>query len=127
MKRTPICCAAERAAQADVRESFARLRRKRAWKVKKRARQLIADAIQRWLLITPRNCAIRIPQPNEEMKGRIVVRNGRNILAFEAGGRSGRDVMTPRAVTVSCFDSCGVKLPARVRASDCDGRIHRRI
>ena len=47
-----------------------------------------------------------VPLPNEEMKGRIVGRNGRNIHAFEQA--AGVDVIvddTPEAVTISCFDS----------------------
>ncbi|MRS04727.1 ribonuclease Y, partial [bacterium] len=64
--------------------------------------------------------------PNEEMKGRIVGRNGRNIRAFEQA--AGVDVIvddTPEAVTISCFDP--VRREVARRALDfliLDGRIH---
>jgi ribonuclease Y len=64
--------------------------------------------------------------PNEEMKGRIVGRNGRNIRAFEQA--SGVDVIvddTPEAVTVSCFDSVRREIARRALSRlVIDGRIH---
>jgi len=64
--------------------------------------------------------------PNEEMKGRIVGRNGRNIRAFEQV--SGVDVIvddTPEAVTVSCFDSVRREIARRALSRlVIDGRIH---
>jgi ribonuclease Y len=71
-----------------------------------RARELIADAIQRVASDHVAEVATSVvPLPNEEMKGRIVGRNGRNIRAFEQA--AGVDVIvddTPEAVTISCFD-----------------------
>jgi len=64
--------------------------------------------------------------PNEEMKGRIVGRNGRNIRAFEQA--AGVDVIvddTPEAVTISCFDP--IRREVARRSLDRliqDGRIH---
>ena len=64
--------------------------------------------------------------PNEEMKGRIVGRNGRNIKAFEQA--AGVDVIvddTPEAVTVSCFDSVRREIARRALTRlTVDGRIH---
>jgi ribonuclease Y len=64
--------------------------------------------------------------PNEEMKGRIVGRNGRNIRAFEQV--AGVDVIvddTPEAVTVSCFDPVRREVARRSLARlILDGRIH---
>jgi ribonucrease Y len=93
----------------------------------KRARDIIADAIQR--VASEHVSSITtsvVVLPNEEMKGRIVGRNGRNIRAFEQA--AGVDVIvddTPEAVTISCFDP--VRREVARRALDrliLDGRIH---
>jgi ribonuclease Y len=67
-----------------------------------------------------------VPLPNEEMKGRIVGRNGRNIRAFEQA--AGVDVIvddTPEAVTISCFDPVRREVARRSLARlILDGRIH---
>ena len=93
----------------------------------KRARELIADAIQRVASDHVAEVSTSVVSlPNEEMKGRIVGRNGRNIRAFEQA--AGVDVIvddTPESVTVSCFDS--VRREIARRSLDrliLDGRIH---
>jgi ribonucrease Y len=93
----------------------------------KRARHLIADAIQRVASehVSEVTSSV-VPLPNEEMKGRIVGRNGRNIRAFEQ--LAGVDVIvddTPEAVTISCFDSVRREIARRalIRLT-VDGRIH---
>jgi ribonuclease Y len=67
-----------------------------------------------------------VPLPNEEMKGRIVGRNGRNIRAFEQA--AGVDVIvddTPEAVTISCFEPVRREVARRALAKlILDGRIH---
>jgi ribonuclease Y len=67
-----------------------------------------------------------VPLPNEEMKGRIVGRNGRNIRAFEQA--AGVDVIvddTPEAVSISCFDPVRREVARRSLARlILDGRIH---
>jgi ribonuclease Y len=64
--------------------------------------------------------------PSEEMKGRIIGRNGRNIQAFEQA--AGVDVIvddTPEAVTISCFDSVRREIARRaLEKLIIDGRIH---
>jgi len=93
----------------------------------KRARKLIADAIQRVASehVSEVTSAV-VPLPNEEMKGRIVGRNGRNIRAFEQA--AGVDVIvddTPESVTISCFDSVRREVARRALARlTVDGRIH---
>lgn len=93
----------------------------------RRARKLIAECIQR---VATENVAevttAVVPLPNEEMKGRIVGRNGRNIRAFEQV--AGVDVIvddTPDAVTISCFDPVRREVARRALARlILDGRIH---
>jgi ribonuclease Y len=93
----------------------------------KRAREIITDAIQRVASEHVASVSTSlVTLPNEEMKGRIVGRNGRNIRAFEQA--AGVDVIvddTPEAVTISCFDP--VRREIARRSLDrliLDGRIH---
>ena len=92
-----------------------------------RARKLIAEAIQR---VASEHVAevttSVVPLPSDDMKGRIIGRNGRNIHAFEMA--AGVDVIvddTPEAVTISCFDSVRREVARRSLAKlILDGRIH---
>ncbi len=93
----------------------------------RRARKLIADAIQR--VASDRVdevTASTVPLPSDDMKGRIIGRNGRNIRAFEKA--AGVDVIvddTPEAITISCFDSVRREVAKRAMAKlVIDGRIH---
>ena len=92
-----------------------------------KARELIADAIQR--VASDRVAEVTtslVTLPNEEMKGRIVGCNGRNIRSFEQA--AGVDVIvddTPEAVTISCFDSVRREIAKRTLSRlVVDGRIH---
>src|SRR5450830_75767 len=92
-----------------------------------KARELIADAIQR--VASDKVAEVTtsvVPLPNEEMKGRIVGRNGRNIRAFEQA--AGVDVIvddTPEAVTISCFEPVRREVARRsLTRLILDGRIH---
>jgi ribonuclease Y len=92
-----------------------------------RAREIIADSIQRVASDHVASVSTSIvPLPNEEMKGRIVGRNGRNIRAFEQA--AGVDVIvddTPESVTISCFDSVRREIARRsLERLILDGRIH---
>ncbi len=93
----------------------------------KKAREIIATAIQRVASDQVNEVTTSIVNlPGEEMKGRIVGRNGRNIRSFEQA--AGVDVIvddTPEAVMISCFDP--IRREIARRALDRliqDGRIH---
>lgn len=93
----------------------------------KRARKIITAAIQR--IASEHVAEIStsvVPLPSDEMKGRIIGRNGRNIHAFEQ--IAGVDVIvddTPEAVTISCFDPVRREVAKRtLEKLVLDGRIH---
>ena len=72
----------------------------------KRARKIVAIAMQRVASdLTTEATVTTLTLPNEDMKGRIIGREGRNIRAFEAA--TGTNIIiddTPEAVVLSCFD-----------------------
>ena len=90
----------------------------------KKAREIVATAIQR--VASDQVNEITTSIVNEEMKGRIVGRNGRNIRAFEQA--AGVDVIvddTPEAVMISCFDPIRREIARRsLDRLIQDGRIH---
>ncbi len=93
----------------------------------KEAKQILALAIQRLAAeSTVETTVAAVALPSDEMKGRIIGREGRNIRAFEAA--TGVDVIiddTPDTVVVSCFDP--VRREVGRLALEwliADGRIH---
>jgi ribonuclease Y len=92
-----------------------------------RARSIVATAIQRITSdVTTEHTVSMIQIPNEEMKGRIIGREGRNIRALEAA--TGCDLIiddTPDVVTMSSFDPVRREI-GRLTLSRlvADGRIH---
>lgn len=93
----------------------------------KRARKIIAMSIQRLASEYVAEITVStVPLPAEELKGRIIGREGRNIRAFEQ--ITGVDIIvddTPEAVTLSCHDPVRREV-ARVALTKLlkDGRIH---
>ncbi len=93
----------------------------------RKAKEIITTAIQRTTMdhISPTTTTI-IMLPDDEMKGRVIGREGRNIRSFEA--MTGVDVIiddTPNAVIISCFDPIRREVAkiALERLVE-DGRIH---
>jgi ribonucrease Y len=122
-----LFAAVEKEARGDMARIIRQIEAEAREEGEKRARKLIADAIQR---VASEHVAevtrAVVTLPNEEMKGRIVGRNGRNIKAFEQA--AGVDVIvddTPDFVTISCFDSVRREIGRRALSKlILDGRIH---
>ena len=96
-------------------------------KAEREARRILTYAIQRYASdCTYERTTATIPLPNDEMKGRIIGREGRNIRAIEAA--TGVSILiddTPEAVVISCFDPVRKEVARQLMERLIgDGRIH---
>ncbi len=117
--------------EEDSRQDMARLMREIEERAREtaevKARKLVTMAIQRVASDqVMENTTSRVELPKEELKGRIIGRNGRNIRAFEQA--AGVDVIvddTPETVIISSFDSVRREIARRALTKlIADGRIH---
>jgi ribonucrease Y len=120
---TQVVDEAKRSAMAQVREIEQRAREEG----EERARKIVTIAIQRVASEETSESTVSVfSLPSEDMKGRIIGREGRNIRAFEAA--TGVNLIiddTPEAVVLSCFDPVR-RETARLTLEKLvsDGRIH---
>jgi ribonuclease Y len=125
--KTQLLEEVEREARADMMRIIRQIEEEAQVEGERRARELIADAIQRVASDHVSEITVSVvPLPSDDMKGRIIGRNGRNIRSFEQA--AGVDVVvddTPEAVTISCFDPVRREVARRaMEALVLDGRIH---
>jgi ribonuclease Y len=117
----------EEEAQADAANQIREIRETAKRNAEREAKKIIALAIQRIAAEQSVETTVSaVALPNDEMKGRIIGREGRNIRAFELA--TGVDVIiddTPDTVVVSCFDPVRREI-ARLSLEKlvADGRIH---
>ncbi len=120
-----------RAIEDEVREEASRLVREWEARIKseseEKAREILATTIQRCATDVVSETTVSIvPLPSDEMKGRLIGREGRNIRALEQA--TGVDLIiddTPETVTISSFDPLRREV-ARIALQSLilDGRIH---
>jgi ribonuclease Y len=117
----------EEEAHADAANRIREIRETARRNAEREAKKIVALAIQRIAAEhTAETTVSAVSLPNDEMKGRIIGREGRNIRAFELA--TGVDVIiddTPDTVVVSCFDPVRREV-ARLSLEKLvsDGRIH---
>ena len=114
---------AQNDAAAQVRRAEAQARRT----AEARARRIVTTAVQRLAVPTSSQSALTVlALPSDEMKGRIIGKEGRNIRSFEA--LTGVNVLIddqPDAVVLSCFDTERREVAqVALEALMADGRIH---
>jgi len=117
--------------EVEVREQANRMVRQIETEAKEtadeRARRIITASIQRWASDQVSESSVSVvPLPTEEMKGRIIGREGRNIRALEMA--TGIDLIiddTPEAVILSGFDPVRREIARQTLLKLIqDGRIH---
>ena len=117
----------EEQAQADAANRVREIRETARRNADREAKKIVALAVQRIAAEhTAESTVSSVPLPNDEMKGRIIGREGRNIRAFELA--TGVDVIiddTPDTVVVSAYEPVRREV-ARLALEKlvADGRIH---
>ncbi|MFC1623738.1 ribonuclease Y [Candidatus Omnitrophota bacterium] len=114
-------------AQREAQKLFQQIQDKAKESAERNSKEILTTAIQKCAAEHVINTTVSVVAlPNDEMKGRIIGREGRNIRALEIA--TGVDVIiddTPEAVILSCFDTVKREI-ARISLERLlrDGRIH---
>ena len=125
--RATLLAEVEKDARNDMARTIRQIEDEARAEGERRARNIITLAIQRIASDHVAEISVSsVPLTSDEMKGRIIGRNGRNIRTFEQV--AGVDVVvddTPEAVTISSFDPIRREVAKRAMAKlVLDGRIH---
>ncbi len=125
--REEVLARAEQEARNDIARTIRQVEAEAHEEADKRARSIVSMAVQRLASEHVSEIAVSVvPLPSDDMKGRIIGRNGRNIRAFELA--TGVDVIvddTPEAITISSFDPVRREVAKQTMAKlVTDGRIH---
>lgn len=121
MKQVEISMSAEISAYIKEKEAEAKL------EVDKKAKNLLAESMQKYASdVTNEQTVSVVTLPNDDMKGRIIGREGRNIRTIEAV--TGVDLIiddTPEAIVLSSFDPLRREIAKQtIETLIKDGRIH---
>jgi len=125
--RRQLLARLEEEMRSEVQEIALKIYREAEEEAKSRSREIVLNAIQRNAAEFATDATVRsIPIPSDDMKGRIIGREGRNIRAIERA--TGVDVLvddTPGVISVSCFDKIRQTVAAEAlqRLIE-DGRVH---
>ncbi len=117
---------AEKNAESDIESRLRKLEMEGEERLGNRAREILATSIQRLATDVPAELmTTSVPIPSEEIKGKIIGKEGRNIKSFERA--TGVEVIiddTPGTITLSSFDPVRRQI-ARVALEELikDGRI----
>ncbi|MCQ2981337.1 MAG: ribonuclease Y [Treponemataceae bacterium] len=117
----------ENEARHDAQALLNKIEQEAQLSAEKKARDILVTTIQRIATETTSDITVAtVSLPSDEMKGRIIGREGRNIRAIET--LTGVDIIiddTPEAVVISCFDPVRKEI-AKVALERLisDGRIH---
>jgi ribonuclease Y len=125
--RTKLIKEVEETARQDLAEHILKAEEAMKKESKDKAKLIIADAIQRYAAeVATESTVTVVPLPSDELKGRIIGKEGRNVMAFEQA--TGIDVIiddTPGSIVISGFDLVR-RYIAKISLEKLlvDGRIH---
>jgi ribonuclease Y len=125
--REQLLSCLEETLEADRAALIRRYQEEGRQRIIEEGQEIMVTAMQRYAGdCTYERTTSTIPLPSDEMKGRIIGREGRNIRAIEAA--TGVSVLiddTPEAVVISCFDPVRREIARQVMEKlISDGRIH---